>query len=146
MSSIMVQMFVILYMAFGVVIEELCPSPLLFLCVVVRIWLMMKTLAFWWNLHNVLFCNSELIGFAINKVFEYLNNVVGKFSVLYKIKREDFFFIIFIRSSLWIRLWSMCGWILGCKGVLCFPNPWEIRIFTLLHCLIDFWGFSKTDK
>ena len=26
--------FVILYMAFGVVIEELCPSPLLFLCVV----------------------------------------------------------------------------------------------------------------
>ena len=30
----MVQMFVILYMAFGVVIEELCPSPLLFLCVV----------------------------------------------------------------------------------------------------------------
>ena len=39
-----------------------------------------------------------------NKVFEYLNNVVGKFSVLYKIKREDIFFIIFIRSSLWIRL------------------------------------------
>ena len=67
---------------------------------------MMKTLAFWWNLHNVLFCNSELIGFAIDKVFEYLNNVVGKFSVLYKIKREDFFFliIIFIRLSLWIRL------------------------------------------
>ena len=54
---------------------------------------MMKTLAFWWNLHNVLFCNSEFIGFAINKVFEYLNNVVGKFSVLYKIKREDFFLL-----------------------------------------------------
>ena len=34
MSSIMVQVFVILYMAFGVVIEERCPSPLLFLCVV----------------------------------------------------------------------------------------------------------------
>ena len=34
MSSVMVQVFVILYMAFGVVIEELCPSPLLFLCVV----------------------------------------------------------------------------------------------------------------
>ena len=27
-------MFVVLYMTFGVVIEELCPSPLLFLCVV----------------------------------------------------------------------------------------------------------------
>ena len=27
-------MFVILYMSFGVVIEELCPSLLLFLCVV----------------------------------------------------------------------------------------------------------------
>ena len=34
MSLVMVQVFVILYMAFGVVIEELCPSPLLFLCVV----------------------------------------------------------------------------------------------------------------
>ena len=34
MSSGMIQVFVILYMAFGVVIEELCPSPLLFLCVV----------------------------------------------------------------------------------------------------------------
>ena len=30
----MIRVFVILYMAFGVVIEELCPSPLLFLCVV----------------------------------------------------------------------------------------------------------------
>ena len=30
----MVQVFVILYMAFGVVIEERCSSPLLFLCVV----------------------------------------------------------------------------------------------------------------
>ena len=30
----MVWVFVILYMAFGVVIEELCPSPLLFLCMV----------------------------------------------------------------------------------------------------------------
>ena len=28
------QVFVILYMAFGVVIEEFCPSPLLVLCVV----------------------------------------------------------------------------------------------------------------
>ena len=34
MSSGMIRVFVILYMAFGVVIEELCPSPLLFLCVV----------------------------------------------------------------------------------------------------------------
>ena len=34
MSSVMVWAFVILYMAFGVVIEERCPSPLLFLCVV----------------------------------------------------------------------------------------------------------------
>ena len=34
MSSIMVWVFVILYMPFGVVIEELCPSPLLFLCMV----------------------------------------------------------------------------------------------------------------
>ena len=33
-SSGMIRVFVILYMAFGVVIEELCPSPLLFLCVV----------------------------------------------------------------------------------------------------------------
>ena len=54
---------------------------------------MMKTLAFWWNLHNVLFCNSEFIGCAFNKVFEYLNDVVGKFSVLYKIKREDIFLL-----------------------------------------------------
>ena len=34
MSSVMVQVFVILYMSFGVVMEELCPSPLLFSCVV----------------------------------------------------------------------------------------------------------------
>ena len=34
MSSGMIRVFVILYMAFGVVIEELCPSPLLLLCVV----------------------------------------------------------------------------------------------------------------
>ena len=33
MSSGMIRVFVLLYMAFGVVIEELCPSPLLFLCV-----------------------------------------------------------------------------------------------------------------
>ena len=34
MYSGMILVFVILYMAFGVVIEELCPSRLLFLCVV----------------------------------------------------------------------------------------------------------------
>ena len=34
MSTVMVQVLVIFYMAFGVFIEELCPSPLLFLCVV----------------------------------------------------------------------------------------------------------------
>ena len=34
MSSVMVRVFIVLYMVFGVVIEELCPSPLLFLCVV----------------------------------------------------------------------------------------------------------------
>ena len=33
MSSVVVPVFVILYMAFGVIIEELCPSPLLVLCV-----------------------------------------------------------------------------------------------------------------
>ena len=73
---------------------------------------MMKTLAFWWNLHNVLFCNSELIGFAINKVFEYLNNVVGKFSVLYKIKMEDFFYYfykIFIVDKTVIHVWMNFG-------------------------------------
>ena len=34
MSSGIIQVFVILYMAFGIVIKEHCPSPLLFLCVV----------------------------------------------------------------------------------------------------------------
>ena len=48
-SSGMIRVFVILYMAFGVVIEELCPSPLLFYVWyhLVRIWMMMKTLTFW---------------------------------------------------------------------------------------------------
>ena len=46
MSSVLVRVFVILYMAFGVVIEELCPSPLLFNVwyPLVRIWMMMKPL------------------------------------------------------------------------------------------------------
>ena len=53
--SVMVQMFVIFYMAFGVVIEEICPSPLLFYVwyPLVRIWIMMKTLTFWWSLRHV---------------------------------------------------------------------------------------------
>ena len=34
MSSVIAQVFVILYMTLWVVIEELCPSSLLFLCVV----------------------------------------------------------------------------------------------------------------
>ena len=38
-SSGMIRVFVILYMAFGVVIEELCPSSLLFLCVVLGTYL-----------------------------------------------------------------------------------------------------------
>ena len=35
------------------------------------------------------FCRSEFKGFVINKVFEKLNNVVGKFLVLYKIEKKD---------------------------------------------------------
>ena len=34
MSSVMLRVFFILYMTCGVVIEELCSSPLLFLCVI----------------------------------------------------------------------------------------------------------------
>ena len=100
-------MFVILYMAFGVVIEELCPSPLFFFYVwyhLVCIWMMMKTLAFCWGLHHVFF-KSEFNGFVINKVFEYLNNAVGFFLVLYTMK---YYFVVFMRSSLLIGLWSMC--------------------------------------
>ena len=71
MSSGMIQVFVILYMAFGVVIEELCPSPLLFLCVVPfgmyldddeDIGILLELVS--------CFCKSEFNGFIINKVFE----------------------------------------------------------------------------
>ena len=67
MSSVMVRVFLILYMAFGVVIEELCPSPLLFLCVVpfgmyldddADIVLLMELAS--------CFCLSEFNGFVIN--------------------------------------------------------------------------------
>ena len=80
MFSVMVHMFVIYYMAFGVVIEELCPSPLLFLCVVPfgtylsddeDIGIFVEFASY--------FCKSELNGFVIYKVFEYLDNAVGFF-------------------------------------------------------------------
>ena len=66
-----------MYMTFGVIIEELCPSPLLILCVVpIGTYLdddedigILVELAF-------CFCKSESYGFVINKVFEKLNNVV----------------------------------------------------------------------
>ena len=71
MSSVMFQVFVIFYMAFGVVIEKLCSSPLLYLCVV----------PFGMSLDcdediDILvglascFCKSEFNGFVINKIFE----------------------------------------------------------------------------
>ena len=40
------------------------------------------------------FCKSVFNGYVINKVFEKLNNSFGKFSVLYQIKREDFFLFL----------------------------------------------------
>ena len=69
MSSVMIWVFFILYMAFGVVIEELCPSPLLFLCVVpfgtypdddedIDILVELTSC----------FCKSEFNGFVINKI------------------------------------------------------------------------------
>ena len=71
MSSVMVRVFVILYNAFVVVIEELCPSPLLFLCVVpfgmdldynedIEILVGLASC----------FCKSEFNGFVINKILE----------------------------------------------------------------------------
>ena len=97
MSSVMVQVFFILYMAFAVVIEELCRFPLLFLCVV----------PFGTYLNDdedidilvelaSCFCKSEFNGFVINKVFECLNNAVGIFSIVY----NYILFCCFMRSSL----------------------------------------------
>ena len=83
-------------------IEELCPSPLLFLCVVPfgmyldddeDISILVELVS--------CFCKSEFNGYVINKVFVLLNNVLGKFSVWYEIENH---FIICMRSSLWIRL------------------------------------------
>ena len=88
-------------------IEELCPSPLLFLCVVPfgmyldddeDISILVELVS--------CFCKSELNCYVINRVFEHLNNAVGFFSALYTIK---YYFVVFMRSSLWIRLWSRCG-------------------------------------
>ena len=55
----------------GVVIEELCPSPILILCVVLFGTYLDddEDIRIWWNLHNVLFCKSEFNGFVFNKVF-----------------------------------------------------------------------------
>ena len=71
MSSVMVQVFVILYMAFGVVIEELCPSPLLFLCVVPFGTYLDddEDIGILVGLASC-FCKSEFNGYVINKVFE----------------------------------------------------------------------------
>ena len=66
-------------------IEELCPSPLLFLCVVPfgmyldddeDISILVELVS--------CFCKSELNGYVINRVFEHLNNAVGFFfSIVY---------------------------------------------------------------
>ena len=40
----------------------------------------------------------------------------------------------------------MYGCIFGCEGAVCFPNPLEILIFTLLHCLKNVLGYSKIDE
>ena len=71
MSSVMVWVFVILYMALWVVIEELCPSPLLFLCIVP----FGMYLDYDEDIGNFVefasyFCKSELNGFVTYKVFE----------------------------------------------------------------------------
>ena len=71
MSSVMVWVFVILYMTFGVVIEELCPSPLLFLCVVpFGMYLDYdEDIDILVGLPSC-FCKSEFSGFVINKILE----------------------------------------------------------------------------
>ena len=81
-------------------IEELCPSPLLFLCLVPfgmyldddeDISILVELVSY--------FCKSELNGYVINKVFEYLNNAVGFFQYCMQLE-----IINFARSSLWIRM------------------------------------------
>ena len=43
----------------------------------------------------MVFCKSEWNGSVDNKVFEYINNIVGQFSVLYKIKKYLSFYEVF---------------------------------------------------
>ena len=71
MPSVMVRVFVILYMAFGVVIEELCPSPLLFLYVVpFGMYLDQdEDIDILVGLASC-FCKSEFNSFVINKILE----------------------------------------------------------------------------
>ena len=78
----MIRVFVVLFLTFGVVIEEFCHIPLYFYTCyhLVSIWMMMKTLSFWKSLHHVFL--SESNGFVINKVFQHVNNVARKFSVI----------------------------------------------------------------
>ena len=67
----MIRVFVILYMAFGVAIEELCPSPLLFLCVVPLGTYLNdgEDIGFLVEFASC-FVNQNLMGFLINKMFE----------------------------------------------------------------------------
>ena len=67
----MIRVFVILYMTFGVVIEELCPSPLLFLCVVPFGTYLGddEDICIFVELASC-FCKSEFNGFVIYKIFE----------------------------------------------------------------------------
>ena len=71
MSSVMVQVFVILYMTFGVFIEELCPSPLLFLCMVPFGMYLddAEDISILVGLASC-FCKLEFNGFVINKILE----------------------------------------------------------------------------
>ena len=69
MFSVMVRVFVILYMSFGMVIEERCPSPLLFLCVVPFGMYLDYDEDILVGLASC-FCKSELNGFVINKILE----------------------------------------------------------------------------
>ena len=58
------------------------------------------------------FCKSDFNGFIMNNIFEKLKNVVGKFSVLHKIGREDFFLLfykVFIVDQIVIHVWMYLG-------------------------------------
>ena len=70
-----------------VVIEQLCPSPFLFLCVVPFGTYLddYEDIDFLVEFASC-FCKSVFNGYVINKTFERLYNVIGNFSVLYKKK------------------------------------------------------------